>query len=179
MEFVEVWNVIIPGNNLSLDGLWWLLVCTHAFIVLQKLFQGQCTEQNYVKAQVSSTLAMFLQVVSLLEVLRVLALIDDEFVKVARKVDPKAVADLVSFRNWLWIEVAMFCYFLFGTALFLLLRSHCKVRRDREPTDFQETTKDFLEYAFLSGLPESFVTFFSQTALFVMLKTNCKDERGA
>lgn len=67
----------------------------------------------------------------------------------------------------------MFFFFLTGTILFLLIRSQFKSRRDRAPNDFQETTKDFLEYAFLSGLPESFVTFYSQTALFALLKYNC------
>ena len=176
---MEAWNAVIPGDNFSLNGLWWLLVITHAFIVLQKLFQAHHDEQNYVKAQVSSTFAMILQVISLLEVLRNLALFNSGFFDAAKDVDPTAVANLASFRLWLWIEVAMFCFFLFGTALFLLLRSQCKARRDRDPTDFQETTKDFLEYAFLSGLPESFVTFFAQTALFGLLKYNCIRGAGA
>ena len=68
---------------------------------------------------------------------------------------------MASFKVWLWIEIAMFFFFLTGTVLFLLIRSQFKVRRDREPNDFQQTTKDFLEYAFLSGLPESFVAFYA------------------
>jgi len=102
---------------------------------------------------------MFLQVGSILLIMKVLVTMNDE--------------KLASFRVWLWIEVAMFLFFLTGTVLFLLIRSQCKARRDRYPNDFQETTKDFLEYAFLSGLPESFVTFFAQTALFAVLKYNC------
>jgi hypothetical protein len=116
---------------------------------------------------------MALQVGSILLTMKVLVTMDTDFWTTMKDVDPAFYERLASFHVWLWIEVAMFLFFLTGTVLFLLIRSQCKARRDRYPNDFQETTKDFLEYAFLSGLPESFVTFFVQTALFALLKFRC------
>lgn len=77
--YVDAWNAVIPGEDFSLNGIWWLLVCTHAFIVLQKLFQAHHDEHNYVKAQVTSTFALILQVISLLEVMRTLTLFNGGF----------------------------------------------------------------------------------------------------
>ena len=123
---------------------------------------------------------MILQVGSILMTMKVIVTMDADFWSILKDVDEPFYDKLASIRVWLWIEVAMFLFFLTGTVLFLLIRSQCKARRDRYPNDFQETTKDFLEYAFLSGLPESFVTFFAQTALFALLKYNCsKDEANS
>jgi len=110
--------------------------------------------------------------------MKVIVTMDADFWSILKDVDEPFYDKLASIRVWLWIEVAMFLFFLTGTVLFLLIRSQCKARRDRYPNVFQETTKDFLEYAFLSGLPESFVTFFAQTALFALLKYNCTKNDG-